>query len=104
MYDSSSHDSESTSQYADKDTSEEEDVTEDATLKEAIDREVERTLSQTPMLTSPIGCSTEIPQTTDATRKGLSEKCRNLGKKKFPHLFSHPVLNLFKNVRNKKYS
>ena len=53
MYNSSSHGSESTSQYADNDTSEEEDVTEDATLKEAIDREVERLRSQTPMLTSP---------------------------------------------------
>ena len=67
IYDSSSHDSESTSQYADNDISEEEDVTEDTSLKEAIDREVERLWSQTPMLTSPIGCSTETPQTTDAT-------------------------------------
>ena len=67
IYDSSSHGSESTSQYADNGTSEEEEITEDATLKEAIDREVVRLRSQTPMLTSPIGCSTEIPQTTDAT-------------------------------------
>ena len=69
MYDSSSRDSESTSNYADRATSEEEDATEDTALKAVIGREVERIRSQTPMLTSPIGCSTEISPAADATRQ-----------------------------------
>ena len=68
MYDSSSRDSESTSNYADKATSEEEDATEDTALKAVIGLEVERIRSQTPMLTSPIGCSTEIPPAADVTQ------------------------------------
>ena len=68
MYDSSSRDSESTSNYADRATSEKEGATEDTALKAVIGREVERIRSQTPMLTSPIGCSTEIPPAADATQ------------------------------------
>ena len=37
-------------------------------LKAVIGLEVERIRSQTPMLTSPIGCSTEIPPAADVTQ------------------------------------
>ena len=68
MYDSSSRDSESTGNYPDRVTSEEEEVTDDVTLEAMIGQEVERIRSQTPMLTPPIGCSTEIPPAADATQ------------------------------------
>ena len=68
MYDSSSRDSESTSNYANRATSEEEDATEDTALMAVIGWEVERIRSQTPMPTSPIGCSTEIALAADTTQ------------------------------------
>ena len=70
-YDSSSNDSESTSNQADMTTSEEED-TEDITLKAMIEREVERIRSETPMPTSPIGCSTELAPPEDTAQPGTS--------------------------------
>ena len=43
------------------------------TLEAMIGQEVERIRSQTPMLTSSIGCSTEIPQAADATQPDALE-------------------------------
>ena len=59
LHDSSSNDSEPTNDQADMTTSEGE-ATEDITLRDMIDREVERLRSETPMPSSPIGCSTEL--------------------------------------------
>ena len=73
MYDSSSRDSESTGNYPDRATSEEEDVTDDITLEAMIGQEVERIRSQTPMLTPPIGCITEIPSAADAIQPDAIE-------------------------------
>ena len=52
-------------------TSEEED-TEDITLKAMIGREVERIRSETPMPTSPIGCSTELAPPEDTAQPDTS--------------------------------
>ena len=70
MDDSSSRDSESTSNHADKNSFGEESTPEDTALKAEIGREIERMRSQTPMPTSPIGCSTEIA--TDAAQPDAS--------------------------------
>ena len=59
MYDSSSHDSESTNNHADKNSFGEESTLEDTALTAEIGREIEKMRSQTPMPTSPIGCSTK---------------------------------------------
>ena len=59
-YDSSSHDSVSNSNYAGKDSSDEEELPEDTVLRTEIGWEIDRIRSQTPMPASPIGCSTEI--------------------------------------------
>ena len=71
LYDSSSNDSESTNNQADMTTSEEED-TEDITLKAMIGREVERIRSETPIPTSPIGCSTELAPPEDTAQPDTS--------------------------------
>ena len=70
MHDSSSCDSEATSNHADKNSSGEENTPEDAALRAEIGREIERMRSQTPMPTSPIGCSTGIA--TDAAQPDTS--------------------------------
>ena len=70
MYDSSRHDSESTNNHADKNSSDEECTPENTALSAEIGREIERMRSQTPMPTSPIGCSNGIA--TDATQPDAS--------------------------------
>ena len=70
MYDSSSNDSKSTNNHADKNSSNEENTRENTALTAEIGREIERMRSQTPMHTSPIGCSTGIA--TDATQPDAS--------------------------------
>ena len=71
LYDSSSNDSGPTNNQADTTTSEEED-TDDITLKDMIGREVERIRSETPMPSSPIGCSTELIPPEDTTQPNTS--------------------------------
>ena len=66
VYDSSSRDSNSVKNDADKDSSEEEVSPEDTDLR----AEIENLKNQTPMLTTPIGCSTEIA--TDVTQPDQS--------------------------------
>ena len=61
VYDSSSHDSNSIDTSVVKDSSDAEDNTEDTELRAEIVRETERLRAQTPMQTSPMGCSTELP-------------------------------------------
>ena len=68
--DSSSRDSESTSNHADKISSGEENTPEDTAVRAVFGREIERMRSQTPMPTSPIGCITEIA--TDAAQPDTS--------------------------------
>ena len=70
VYDSSSRDSNSVKNDADKDSSEEEVNPEDTDLRAEIGREIENLRNQTPMLTPPIGCSTEIA--TDVTQPDQS--------------------------------
>ena len=68
VYDSSSHDSNLTDASADEDSSDMEDNTKDTILRAEIGREIERLRAQTPTLTSPIRCSTELannPTQTD---------------------------------------
>ena len=71
LYDSSSNDSGPTNNQADTTTSEEED-TDDITLKDMIGREVERIRLETPMPSSPIGCSTELIPPEDTTQPDTS--------------------------------
>ena len=59
-YDSSSHDSESNTNHAGNDSSDEEELPDDTVLRTEIGREIDRIRSQTPTPASPIGCSTEI--------------------------------------------
>ena len=70
VYDSSSRDSDSVNNDADKDSSEEEDIPEDTGLRAEIGREIENLRNQTPMLTPQIGFSTVIA--TDATQPDQS--------------------------------
>ena len=60
VYNLSSHDSDLTNASADEDSSDTEYNTEDTNLRAKIGREIERLRAQTPTLTSPIGCSTEL--------------------------------------------
>ena len=69
-YDSSSQDSESNETSAPKDSSEEEELPDDTALRAEIGREIDRIRSQTPMPTSPVGCSTKIA--TDAPQPDTS--------------------------------
>ena len=71
IYESPSRDSDSTSNDADKISSDEEDSPEDTGLKAEIGREIEKMRAQTPMPTSPMGCSTEI--VTDTAQPDVSE-------------------------------
>ena len=71
LYESSSNDSEPINDQVDTTTSEEED-TEDITLKDMIGREVERIRSETPMPSSPIGCSTELVPPEDTAQPDTS--------------------------------
>ena len=71
LYDSSSNDSGPINNQADTTTSEEEN-TDDITLKDMIGREVERIRSETPMPSSPIGCSTELIPPEDTTQPDTS--------------------------------
>ena len=64
VYDSSSRDSNSIDTSAEKDSTDTEDDTEGADLRADIGREIERLRAQTPLPTSPIGCSTEGPGNT----------------------------------------
>ena len=70
VYDSSSLDSDSVNNDADKGSSEEEVNPEETGLRAEIGREIENLRNQTPMLIPPIGCSTEIA--TDATQPDQS--------------------------------
>ena len=70
VYDSSRRDSDSVNNDADKDSSEEEDNPEDTSLRAEIGREIENLRNQSLMLTSPIGCSTDIA--TDAAQPDQS--------------------------------
>ena len=70
VYGLSSNDSDSTKTNADKDSSDAEDNPEDTGLKAEIGREIEKIRAQTPILTSPIGCSTEIA--TNAAQRDQS--------------------------------
>ena len=69
-YDSSSRDSESNGNNEDKDSSDEEELPDDTALRAEIGREIDRIQSQTPMPSSPIGCSTEVA--TDTTQPDTS--------------------------------
>ena len=60
VYDSSGRDSNLTDGSADEGSSDTEDITEDTNLRAEIGREIKRLRAQTPTLTSPIGCSTEL--------------------------------------------
>ena len=60
MYDSSSRESNLTDASVDGDCSDTEDDPEETNLRAEIGREIERLRDQTPTLTSPIGCSTEL--------------------------------------------
>ena len=60
MYDSSSRESDLTDASVDEDSSDTEDDPEETNLRAEIGREIERLRDQTPTLTSPIGCSTEL--------------------------------------------
>ena len=74
VYDSSRRDSDSVKNDADKDSSEEKVNPEDTDLRAEIGREIENLRNQTPMLTPPIGCSTEIA--TDVTARPIGHPDR----------------------------